>query len=64
MGNLLGFIGERAKSLVSKKLGAAIAGEVVAAGAAPDMQGIPLIVYIVAQAIVDAFKYWVDSRRV
>jgi hypothetical protein len=60
LGNLFGFVKERAASLVSKKLGAAVVGETLAYGT--EMQGWSLIVYIIAQAAVDFGKYWVGSR--
>ena len=56
------FILERAKSLISKKIGAAAAGEGIIAASAPEMQGIPTIVYIIAQALVDAAKSYAEGK--
>ena len=53
-----GFVTERAGSLVSKKLGAAAVAETVVAAANPDLQGVPLIVYIIAQGLVDVAKHY------
>ena len=61
MGGLLKFAKERAGSLISKKLGAAVIAETSAIGT--PLQGYPLMVYILAQALTDAFKYWVDSQK-
>lgn len=60
MGKLISFATERVGSLVSKKLGAALGAESIAATSAPDLQGIPLIVYIVVQGLLDGWKYWAD----
>tara|TARA_R100001086_G_scaffold15455_1_gene7599 strand:+ start:182 stop:385 length:204 start_codon:yes stop_codon:yes gene_type:complete len=57
------FIKERLKSLVSKKIGAAVIGEGVASVSAPEIQGIPTIVYIIAQALVDAVKYYAEAKH-
>jgi hypothetical protein len=56
------FILERAKSLVSKKLGAAVVGEGVVSASSPELVGYPTLVYIVTQAIVDAVKHYADKR--
>jgi len=56
----MNFILERVKSAVSKKLGAAIACETLVAGT--DLQGTPLLVYIVVQGVVDLGKHYLDSR--
>lgn len=61
--NILGFAKERAGSLVSKKVGAAVAASTLAAGGSPSEVTTPLVVYVVAQAVVDAFKHWSDSRQ-
>jgi len=61
MGNLFKFVTERAGSLVSKKLGAAVVAEAGAAGT--PLQGVPLLVYIVVQAFSESFKYWVDAQE-
>ena len=50
------FITERLQSLISKKIGAAVVGETVLAATAPEIQGVPTIVYIVIQGAVDAFQ--------
>ena len=58
-GKLAGFVTERAGSLVSKKLGAALGAETLVAAANPALQGIPLIVYIVVQGLVDLGKHYI-----
>jgi hypothetical protein len=58
----MGFLVEKAKSLISKKVGAAIITGTAAAGGAPEGVVWAGIAYILAQAIVDCFKYWVDSQ--
>ena len=55
------FIKERAQSLISKKLGAAVIGETMVAAASPELQGVPLIVYLSGQATVDAVKAYVEG---
>jgi len=57
----MSFILERLKSVVSKKLGAAVMAEAGAVGT--PLQGIPLLVYIVVQGASECFRYWVDSRK-
>ena len=54
MGHLGSFVVERLKSAVSKKVGAAVLAEGAAAGT--DYQGVPLMIYIICQALVDAAK--------
>jgi len=54
MGHLGSFAIERLKSVVSKKVGAAALAEVASVGT--EYQGLPLIIYIVCQALVDAAK--------
>lgn len=54
------FIAERLKSVVSKKLGVALLAEGSLMGT--ELQGYPLLVYIVVQGCVDAFKHWNDGR--
>ena len=54
MNELLRFAKERVGSLVSKKVGAAVLAEGAAAGT--DYQGVPLMIYIICQALVDAAK--------
>jgi len=61
MNALFSFVVERGKSLVSKKLGAAIVAEGAVTGT--PLAGQPLMVYIIAQAISEAFKYWVDANQ-
>jgi len=56
------FITDKLQGLVSKKLGAAIVGEGVIAASAPELAGQPTLVYIVAQALVDAVKYYTDKK--
>ena len=60
MGALAGFVVERAKSLVSKKVGAALMAEGAVVGT--DLQGIPLIVFIVVQGALDGWKYYCDKQ--
>ena len=58
---LSGFVQERAGSLVSKKVGAALAGGSIAMGAegsAQDSAVLITIAYIIGQAIVDAARAW------
>ena len=54
------FIAERLKSVVSKKLGVTLLAEGSAMGT--ELQGYPLLVYIVVQGGVDAFKHWNEVR--
>ena len=61
MNALISFTKERVGSLISKKLGAAVAAEVGAVGT--ELQGVPLLVYIIVQGLVDAFKYWNGNRE-
>ena len=56
------FITDRVKSLISKKLGAAVIGETLVATAQPEMIGQPTIVYIIAQAIVVAIKHFTEQK--
>ena len=56
------FITERLQSLISKKIGAAVVGETVLAATAPEIQGVPTIVYIIIQGVVDAVKYYTDKK--
>jgi hypothetical protein len=60
---MIAFLIERAQSLVSKKLGAAVAGELVVAGANPGLTGYPLIIYIISQAIVDLGKTYINHAE-
>ena len=56
------FITERAGSLVSKKLGAALTAEAAVAAVNPGMQGVPACAYIVSQAALEAFKFWATLK--
>ena len=60
MNAIVDFVTERVGSLVSKKVGATILAEGAVAGT--DLQGYPLILFIVVQAIVDIAKYHIDNR--
>lgn len=51
------FVAERAGSLVSKKLGAAVAAETLIAETNPAVSGIGLITYIVVQAALEAYRH-------
>jgi len=57
-----GFITERVKGLISKKIGAAVIGEAVIGASAPEIQGMPTIAYIIVQGFVDAAKHYTDAR--
>ena len=61
MGALFSFAKERVGSLVSKKVGAAVLGEAAAIGT--PYQGVPLIVYIIMQALLETVKYHSDSQK-
>ncbi len=58
---MINFLIERTKSLVSKKLGAAVAGEVIVATANPELTGWPLIAYIIVQGLVDLGKCYIEK---
>ena len=60
MGHLGSFAIERLKSVVSKKLAAAVMAEGVVAGTG--LAGTPLIAYIVVQGAVDLGKHFIDAR--
>ena len=63
MGKLASFVIERAGSLVSKKLGMAAAGSVVAVGAGETGYAVLIqVAYIVTQALGEGWKYYVDRR--
>lgn len=66
-GNLVktfgGFAKERAGSLVSKKLGAALGAEALLATANPSLQGTALIAYIVVQGLVDISRHYFNSHN-
>lgn len=60
MNALARFLLERGKSLVSKKLGAALAAEGAVTGT--DLAGVPLCIYIVVKGLQEAWQYWVNRR--
>ena len=62
MGHLGSFAIERLKSVVSKKVGAAVLAEGAAVGT--DYQGVPLMIYIICQALVDAAKAHAGASHV
>jgi|TARA_R100001198_G_C5136943_1_gene152554 ABC-type thiamin/hydroxymethylpyrimidine transport system permease subunit len=61
--SLISFAQERVQSLISKKLGAAVIGEAAAAGEGSIPSGLPTIVYLIAQALVDAAKSYGESKK-
>ena len=61
MGNLFGFVQERVKSLVSKKVGASAAGVALIAGGQSEA-GWAAIAYAAIQAAVDISKHYIDSK--
>ena len=62
LGPLVKFITERAKTVVSKKVGASAIGvSLISSG--QDHAGWACIVYAAIQGCVDCFKYWVDNRK-
>ena len=62
MEKLIGFLGERARSVVSKKVGATAAAVSLAASGSPSEVTWPLVIYVIAQSIVDCFKHHADSK--
>tara|TARA_R110000824_G_scaffold356899_1_gene544204 strand:+ start:579 stop:770 length:192 start_codon:yes stop_codon:yes gene_type:complete len=60
MGVIFDFAKERIGSLVSKKVGAAVLAEGAAIGT--EHQGLPLIIYIVMQGIVDAAQAYAGAK--
>jgi hypothetical protein len=60
MNSLISFATERVKSLVSKKVGAAVLAEGALTGT--KYQGVPLIIYIICTAVLDAVKYYADAK--
>jgi hypothetical protein len=56
-----GFVLERAKSVISKKVGAGAAGIVLAAGGQTEA-GYAALGYAAIQAVFDGWKYYVDRR--
>jgi len=63
MNALIGFAVERGKSLVSKKVGAAVLTAGAATGGAPTEAVWTGIAYIFAQALVDCFTIWNASNE-
>lgn len=63
MSSLMSFAQERIGSLVSKKVGAAVVGEVAIAGDGSLPNGLPTIIYIIAQALVDAARAYGEARQ-
>jgi|TARA_R110000764_G_scaffold132245_1_gene220060 hypothetical protein len=61
MNDIINFAKERVGSLVSKKVGAAVLAEGAAIGT--EHQGLPLIIYIVMQGIVDAAKAYAEATH-
>ena len=58
---MLNFITERAKSLISKKVGASAVGVSFLVSGQTEA-GWGCIAYAAIQGAVDCFKYWVDYR--
>ena len=56
-----GFVLERVKSVLSKKVGAGAAGIVLAAGGQTEA-GYAALGYAAIQAVFDGWKYYVDCR--
>ena len=65
MSSLMSFAQERIGSLISKKVGAAVAGEVAVAGAGEGAipAGLPTLIYLIAQALVDAARAYGEARQ-
>lgn len=59
---LAGFVKERAGSVISKKVGAALLGEMAVAQGNPELTGLPLVVYIIAQAVLEGWTLYVNRR--
>jgi hypothetical protein len=62
MGALIGFVGERVKSVISKKVAASAAGVSLIAGGQAEA-GWAAIAYAVIQLISDVARYWIDSKK-
>jgi hypothetical protein len=63
MSGLMDFAQERVKGLISKKVGAAVVAEGAVAGtdgAIPS--GLPTIIYLLSQALVDAAKAYGEGK--
>jgi ABC-type thiamin/hydroxymethylpyrimidine transport system permease subunit len=63
MSSLMSFAQERVQSLISKKVGAAVMGEVAIASEGSLPSGLPTIVYLIAQALVDAARAYGEARQ-
>ena len=63
MSSLMSFAQERVQSLISKKVGAAVMGEVAIASEGALPSGLPTIVYLIAQALVDAARAYGEARQ-
>ena len=63
MSSLMSFAQERIQSLVSKKVGAALMGEVAIASEGSLLSGLPTIIYIITQALVDAARAYGEARQ-
>ena len=64
MSGLMDFAQERVKGLISKKIGAAVGAEGAVAGADGAIpSGLPTIIYLLAQALVDAAKAYGEARQ-
>tara|TARA_R100000306_G_C4352463_1_gene130840 strand:- start:242 stop:427 length:186 start_codon:yes stop_codon:yes gene_type:complete len=59
----MSFAQERVQSLISKKVGAAVMGEVAIASEGSLPSGLPTIVYLIAQALVDAARAYGEARQ-
>jgi ABC-type thiamin/hydroxymethylpyrimidine transport system permease subunit len=62
MSALMSFAQERIGSLISKKVGAAVVGEVAIASDGSIPSGLPTIIYIIAQALVDAARAYGEAK--
>ena len=62
MSSLMSFAQERIQSLVSKKVGATLMGEVAIASEGSLPSGLPTIIYIISQALVDAARAYGEAR--
>lgn len=55
------FVAERAGSLVSKKLAAAVGAETLIAETNPGLSGVGLITYVIVQAALEAYRHKFDA---
>jgi hypothetical protein len=62
MGALIGFVIERTKSVISKKVAASAAGVSLIAGGQAEA-GWAAIAYAVIQMVTDLGKYYIDSKK-